>query len=347
MEMVRRLTEDLSFSAAAAFTGGIEYRQEGHAPLSVGLLQRYICNQGDGWAYTVDAIGGYLDRVRSRKAELSAPPETAPHAADPSASAPPLVRELITEVYLQMIQVLGRRTAELHGALAGVTEDPAFAPESFSMLYQRSMFQTMRSMVKRVFGLLEKSIPALPDRIRADAADVLARRAEVLSRLGLILTRKFSGMKMRIHGDYHLGQVLFTGKDFAIMDFEGEPSGSLSERRLKRSPLRDVANMMRSFHYASYAALLKDTPVNADEAAFLEEWMAVWYRTVSDTFLRSYLDASAGAAFLPRQREELDLLLDIFLLEKGVYELGYELGNRPAWTVIPVHGLRSLLKKRL
>jgi len=343
MEMARRLTEEISFSGVSPFAGGFEYRREGHAPLSVGLLQRYIANQGDGWTYALDAAGGYLDRVRSQKAELILPDLQQSGSAAPA--VPPYVRELIGEVFLRMIQVLGKRTAEFHCALASVTEDPDFAPEGFSMLYQRSLFQTMRSLVKRVFGQLEKNIGSLSGELRTDAAALLARRGEILSRLGAILAHKFSGMKVRIHGDYHLGQVLFTGKDFMIMDFEGEPSASLSERRLKRSPLRDVADMMRSFHYASCAALLKDPGVAGGESAYLEQWMAVWCRVVSDTFLRSYLDVVGAAPYLPHKRHEIGILLDIFLVEKAVYELGYELSNRPRWTVIPIRGLQELLKK--
>ena len=143
--------------------------------------------------------------------------------------------------------------------------------------------------------------------------------------------------QIRCHGDYHLGQVLFTGTDFVIIDFEGEPTRSLGERRLKRSPLRDVAGMIRSFHYAAYAEL-GENPEPAAERRVIE-----WYRASSAAFLQTYLEVAGRAVFIPSDRKQTEKLLNIFLLEKAVYELGYELNNRPGWAHIPIRGIKSLL----
>ena len=153
-------------------------------------------------------------------------------------------------------------------------------------------------------------------------------------------------MVTRIHGDYHLGQVLFTGSDFVIIDFEGEPARPLAERRKKRSPLQDVAGMLRSFHYAAYAPLLHDNGKKLPHEPLqdLGNWAQYWQRWVSATFLKTYLEVSGNSNFIPKDREELALLLDLYLLDKAVYELGYELNNRPSWVRIPLDGISQLLQ---
>ncbi|HZK66631.1 MAG TPA: alpha-amylase, partial [Chloroflexota bacterium] len=170
---------------------------------------------------------------------------------------------------------------------------------------------------------------------------------EVLSHYKKLIDQKITAMRIRCHGDYHLGQLLSTGNDFMIIDFEGEPARPLSERRLKRSPLRDVAGMLRSFQYASQFALLgqpSGSVVRQEDLPILEPWACYWELWVSATFLRSYLETARGASFLPADREELRILLDTFLLEKAVYELSYELNNRPAWVKIPIQGILQLLE---
>jgi len=151
-------------------------------------------------------------------------------------------------------------------------------------------------------------------------------------------------MKIRIHGDYHLGQILFTGNDFVIIDFEGEPARPLSERRLKRSPLRDVAGMIRSFHYAVFNSLFKYSSRDMKFIEGIKPWAEIWYKLVAGIFLKSYIDTARNAPFIPNNNEELGTMLRAFLLEKAVYELGYELNNRPNWLIIPIEGINNLLE---
>jgi maltose alpha-D-glucosyltransferase/alpha-amylase len=151
------------------------------------------------------------------------------------------------------------------------------------------------------------------------------------------------GRKIRTHGDYHLGQMLFTGKDFVIIDFEGEPARPLSERRIKRSPLRDVAGMIRSFHYAVHAVYREHLATRPEDEDILEPWVTLWFHTVSGLFLKQYLDQSLGSNLLPTDPEHRSMLLESFLLEKALYEVMYELNNRPDWSVIPLRGLADLL----
>jgi maltose alpha-D-glucosyltransferase/alpha-amylase len=256
---------------------------------------------------------------------------------------PPDLAERIGGHYLEMIDLLGKRTAQLHRALASDPVDPAFRPEAFSTLYQRSVYQSMRSLVRRVFQMLAAQSQRLPEAVQPLAREALAAEKRVLAHLGRVTGRKLSGMKVRIHGDYHLGQVLFTGRDFVVIDFEGEPARPMGERRIKRSPLRDVAGMIRSFHYAAHSALRAHPLLRRDDAEVLGGWLQPWYSCLSGVFLGSYLKEAEGATFLPRQAEEIQVLLSALVLEKAVYELGYELNNRPNWVELPLQGIRSIL----
>jgi maltose alpha-D-glucosyltransferase / alpha-amylase len=248
--------------------------------------------------------------------------------------------------YLERAHLLGQRTGELHSVLAAGTEK-AFAPEGFSTLYQRSVYQALRGAAAEAFGLLRRALAGLPEEPRAEAERVLALERRATELYGGLLDGKLDALRTRVHGDYHLGQVLWTGHDFVILDFEGEPARPLGERRIKRSPLRDVAGMVRSFHYASHAPLFGQgaTAVRPEDTARLEPWARYWYGVVAAQFLRGYLAAAAPGGFLPTEPRQLALLLDVFLLDKALYELGYELNNRPDWALLPLRGIRALLEE--
>lgn len=258
---------------------------------------------------------------------------------------PSIVSEMIGH-YLEMARLLGRRTAELHVILASDPEDPSFAPEPFSKLYQRSLYQSMRSLTEQVFQLLHRRLEDLPEAMRHEAQSLLGQKDQIFKRFQSIIERKITAMRIRCHGDYHLGQVLYTGKDFVIIDFEGEPARPISERRIKRSPLRDVAGMLRSFHYAAYMALFSELDsgmVHQEDIPILESLTNLWYLWVCVAFLKGYRDVAAEGKFLPQTQEELLVLMDAYLLEKAIYELGYELNNRPDWVSIPLQGIQQLL----
>jgi trehalose synthase-fused probable maltokinase len=348
VEIGRFLTEQAGYPHSPAVAGAIEYRPRKGEPSSLAIVQQCVANQGDAWHFTLDAVDRYFERV------LDLPPAARTPPALPGGSLLDLARAPIPAEarerigsYLADARLLGRRTAELHVALAGGTEDPAFAPESFTPFYQRSLYQSMRNLTEASFSLLRRRLPAVPEPVREPAADLLGRQGEVLERLRAVLERKITALRTRVHGDYHLGQVLRSGADWVIIDFEGEPALPLSTRRLKRCPLRDTAGMVRSFHYAAHHGLMGLVARGAllsEERPELEPWAHHWFAWVAADFLRGYLDASRGTAFLPRDREELEALLTVYLLEKAVYELGYELNNRPEWVYLPVAGIRQLLE---
>jgi len=349
LEIGRFLTERAGFAHSPPVAGSLEYQREGEESVTLGILTGYVTNEGDAWTYTLDALGRYLETLRARTAPL---PEAAlprgPLTAVLALTPPPEVQELVGS-YLEVARTLGHRTAELHQTLASGTDLPDFAPEPFTPFYQRSIYQSMRNQAGQVLPLLRRRLPELPPKARGDAERVLAREKDLMDRLQAVAERPVRTMRIRCHGDFHLGQVLSTGKDFVVLDFEGEPSRPLSERRIKRSPLRDVAGMLRSFHYAAYSALFdleSRGEVPAERLPALETGAVLWHTWTGSAFLRAYLQKAGASDFLPQEPEDLAFLLEAFLLDKCVYELGYELGHRPDWVRIPLKGLLHLLGGR-
>jgi maltose alpha-D-glucosyltransferase/alpha-amylase len=357
LELGRFLTERARFAHSPPCLGAIEYRRPRQEPMTMAILGGFVHSEGDAWRYTLDALHSFLERVLAQPAEAR---EERLRAIPPAASAlpeleegpvPPLLEELAGP-YLPAAHLLGVRTAELHRALASSSDDPQFAPEPFTPHYQRALWQTMQSLTTQVLETLRRRMSRLPQELQPEARSLAGREEELLQRFRPMRDRRLTAKRIRCHGDYHLGQVLWTGKDFVIIDFEGEPARSLSERRIKRSPLRDVAGMLRSFHYAALGVLFGQhagarhpgSPIRPEDAPRLEPWVMLWYRSVSAVFTAAYLATAAQAPFLPATREELTISLRAYLLEKAIYELGYELNNRPAWVGIPLRGIRQLLE---
>jgi maltose alpha-D-glucosyltransferase/alpha-amylase len=358
LEIGRFLTERIGFPHTPPVAGMIEYRKKKGESAAVGILQKFVPNEGDAWRQALDALSQYFERAVTRPPDglkdqpgshRNPLPKTRQigfvdqlHRVD----LPAIALELIGP-YLENVTLLGQRTAELHVALSSHTDDPDFIPEPFSVLYQRSLYQSMRNHSGQMFQLLKKNLNTLRGTALDNALSVLDAQGDVLNRFRLLLSRKINANRTRIHGDFHLGQVLYTGKDYVIIDFEGEPARPLTERRLKRSPLRDVAGMLRSFHYAAYTSLyghLGSAMVRPEDISAMEPWANIWTIWISATFLQSYLEHAQTGRFIPTDRAELDILLDVYLLEKALYELGYELNNRPDWVHIPIAGILQLLR---
>lgn len=311
--------------------------------MTMAILQGYMPNSGDAWSYTLDTISRYFDRLLSDDEMNERLAAMMPHEsvfALAQRGISPEVSEAM-EGYLADAEKLGARTAQLHLALASRSDLTAFAPEPFTPHYQRSIYQYMRTQIVQTMQLMR--------RRGGDSQDVhalLAKESELHRRIRLVLEGRIEAQRIRIHGDFHLGQVLYTGNDFVLIDFEGEPGRPLSERRIKRSALRDVAGMLRSFHYAPNAVLHGAAPgsyVRPEDVARLQQGATAWSRWASAAFLRAYLAESATAKHLPPTLETVEVLLNAYLIEKALYEIGYELNNRPEWMAIPVRGLLDLL----
>jgi len=346
LEIGRFLTQK-RFPHCAPVAGALELHTDHGEPMTIAILQGYVAHEGDAWRCTLDHLQRFFESLRLRYGGEGPPSSpTASPAALVDAVVPPEALEIIGG-YLELARLLGRRTAAMHACLASATDRPEFKPEPFSKLYQRSLYQSMRTLAGRSIPRLRWQFNRLPDDARGLAADVLAREPEIIERFKALVDRKIAALRIRCHGDYHLRQVLFTGGDFVIIDFEGDPGRPITERRLKRNGLWDVTGMLRSFHYASHAALLEEqarAPVPAGED-FRSSWAVFWRRWVGVEFLKSYLREASGTRLVPANREELQLLSDTLLLERAVGELNYEISHRPHWAQVPLSAILELLNR--
>jgi maltose alpha-D-glucosyltransferase/alpha-amylase len=341
LEIVRFLSENTSFRNAPKYAGSMEYRDNEGNTTVLGLLQEKVENQGDSWVMTIDSVGRFYERVMA-KAKKEKLPKLINKAAIKYEDAPELIQEFIGRGFYERVVRLGQRTAEMHLALASDNTNPAFAPEYFTSNYQRSLYSTLRKLVRDRFKLLEQSIDKLNTETQELARRVLAMEDQVLECFSEVYKSRINAIKTRIHGDYHLGQVLFTGKDFIIIDFEGEPGFSFSERRLKKNPLKDVAGMMRSFHYAAFGKIMLNENYREKDIEFLVQWAEQWQHYVSRFYLGAYLERMGLESTLSDQDE---ILIRTYLIEKAIYELGYELNGRPDWVNIPLRGIEYLMNR--
>ncbi len=347
VEMARYLTEKRDFAHVARVAGAIEYHRTNEEPITVALLHTYVKNKGDAWGYALDAIGDYLDDALG---QLESIEEIAPPTDDPLELAEQAVPAHVARLlgsHLEWTRLLARRTAQMHLVLARSADDPAFDPEPFTDFHRRALSHAMDSAAKYAIRALRKRLSDLSGDVLDRAKYVVDRESDVRAIVRAIRDEKIQASRIRCHGYYHLRQVLYTGSDFVIVDFEGEPRRRLSERRLKNSPLRDVASMLRSFHYAASSCLLSHVPqvaVGHEDSTWLQPAALFWQTWVAAVFLRSYLDTAREGNLLPESPRELSLLLRAYLLDRAVYELGYELEHRPDWLRVPLEGIVRLLK---
>ncbi len=341
-EVNRYLSEKAGFGGVPKFGGDLKYDLPDGSPMTLAMVQELVENQGDGWQSTLEELARYFEQCASEeKTEPAVSFEVPPLGDLCQGEIPPGARERLGVFYDSAVN-LGKRTAEMHLALASPTDDPAFVPEPFERADLQELVRGLREHAAAVFDVLKNSLARLPDDVTEKASFLLSRRRQVLAALANLGGLDVKCAKIRVHGDYHLGQVLLVAGDHVILDFEGEPARPLAWRRTKQSPLKDVAGMLRSFSYAAQAAMLAYATRRSENVERIEPWAGYWERVASAAFLRSYCDAAAGAAFLPASPAGFRRLLDAFLLDKALYELRYELDNRPAWLGIPLAGILSL-----
>ena len=340
VEMTRFLTEIARFTHIPAYIGNLHASAD---DTTLAFLQAFAPNEGDGWAWTLEELARFYESV------VSCPPPSTlgePAGFTLTGDPPPEAREH-AGFYMEAAHLLGRRTAELHLALATPTEDSAFLAEPFSGEILAAERERIERQADSALSALERTLSdtarALPEVTAQQARTLLDLRINLKERLAALSgpSSQF-GQRIRVHGDYHLGQLLRARTDFLIVDFEGEPARSLAERREKQSPLRDVAGMLRSFSYAAYAGLAKHTQRHPEHANVLHPWATLWERATSNTFLQGYRETIGSHPLLPTA-DAAQTLLVALLLEKAFYELQYELNNRPAWLNIPLTGLLDLM----
>jgi maltose alpha-D-glucosyltransferase / alpha-amylase len=338
VEIGRFLTDRTAFRHVPPTAGALELTTARGGSSTVAVLQGYVQNEGDAWRYALDAIRESFERALTLPADQPVP--TADRAVmDLVGELPSLLTYDLVGPFLGSAWLLGRRTAQLHLALGSQPDDPTFAPEPITRMYQRSLYQSMRSQAAATFRRLTRI------RIVPGVEELLDRQEELLSRFAMLTGDRISGQRIRTHGDYHLGQVLWTGRDFVVIDFEGEPARPLSERRIKRSPLRDVAGMLRSFDYATRTVMRSPwvEDLSFEARASLGDWARTWTHWVAATFLGHYFEIAGDSPLLPETMDERRRMLHAHLLDKALYEVAYELDNRPDWLDVPVAGLLELL----
>jgi len=323
LEIGRFLTDVAHFAHSIPVAGAIEYEDQAGERMAIGLLQGFIVNQGDGWGYTVDYFDRFIEQQR--------------RAVNGEA-----VSADVHGGYLSLMRTLGLRTAQLHRALATPSNDPAFEPEAVEADDLRAWVESVQEEGDRTLALLESRRGQLSEQSAELAESLLAAPRALAERIGTLLPQQLVAKKLRHHGDYHLGQVLVARNDFVIIDFEGEPARPFEERRRKHSPLRDVAGMLRSFSYAAEAAFVRINGQRIEERSRLEALLRDWQSQVRGVFLASYAGEISGTGLLD-DWDSAAGLLRLFEIEKALYELRYELGNRPDWAHIPLRALTKLV----
>jgi maltose alpha-D-glucosyltransferase/alpha-amylase len=343
-EVGRFLTEKTSFNRVPRTAGALEYRRARNEPATLAVLQELVPNQGQGWEWVLGVLGRYFEQVASESDRLDRIETPRYHVFDLSDSEPPHDVFEAVGTALHSAAVLGRRTAELHLALASDPNDPAFAPEPLHADELEGHTRELRKQSHEVFATLREKADTFEGATAETVRQVLGAGPGLVDRAADLRVEGGHLIKIRCHGDYHLGQVLWQENDFVILDFEGEPGRTLAERRAKQSPLKDVAAMLRSFDYAAYSELLNATRGGHEGFERLEPWAKIWRTWTSAAFLREYRQTAAPGSLLPADPAAARRLLDFFMLEKLIFELRYELNYRPDWVRIPLFGILELVR---
>jgi maltose alpha-D-glucosyltransferase/alpha-amylase len=323
--------------------GALELVQPRSEPVTVAVLHSFVPHESTGWQLTTQELGRYYDRVLARSPTEPCPPPPSESPLMLAGVEPPSVVSQMIGSYRATAAQLGARVAELHIALASNEADPAFAPEPYSALDRRSKYQSLRNLSGKVLRMLRERISLLSERDQKEATSILMREADVARLFEPLLRTKMSALRIRVHGSPDLEHVLYTGKDFVLTGFNGFEALPLAERRRKRSPLRDLAWMVRSFEFAAFKLLFDPATVRESDVDAARPWALHWASWASASFLQAYLTATASAAFVPGDRTQSAVLYDAFVLERALYELRTELLELSRAVTIPLLGIAHIL----
>ena len=340
LEIGRALTERAPNAPIAPVWGAIELRPRRGEPITIATLHGWVQNQGTAWHFFREELRRYFQRALATSGELKPPPRPSGSRVDLAESEVPAAAREMLGSSLVAAHLLGARTAQVHAALV-IPDDPAFAPEPYSALDQRSVYQTKRNLTGKVLRQLRST--KLEGRPAELAQQLLARENDLYASFEPLLRGRLTAQRGRIHGEYHLGNVLWTGKDFAVVDFGQNPNKPLPERRRKRSGLRDIASMLRSLDLAATMALRDTATVRESERGAAEPWAKLWSTWAPAAFLAAYLEGAKGSPFLPETRAELEMLLHTHVIEKALDELEAELGRRDDWALAAVRAILEYL----
>ncbi len=343
LELTRFLSEKANFSYSPHFAGSIEWIRADYYTVSLGLMQEKVENQGEAWNDTLNEIAGFFHKLEELQVTLKDLPKIELYKPLSIEKVPDFYRKLAGETMLEKVKKLAIRTAQMHLALISDRTDRAFNPEAFTSDYTVWLLNRVMYMYDRRFHLLEQNLHKLKGQALEFAQYFIDSKDQIKDRLLNFDEQHLNSCRIRIHGDYHLGQVLLTGNDFCILDFEGEPESTIRDRKVKQPPIKDIAGLFRSYHYAVFASVFQ---LNKSKLSreFLTEAGGRYYRLIVAVSLHYYLKTAVEGGLNIGYEKEVDFLLRYHLFEKAIYELGYELHARPDWVIIPLKGIMQILK---
>lgn len=341
-ELSSFLTEQAKFKNSPMFAGSITWKRENFYDVSLALMQQKVDNDGDAWNYFLGQANSYFSRIESTKTDISTIPKVPLYKPLKAKELPQILVDLISEKTLQDVVQLAKRTAEMHIALFSDKSNRSFAPVNFGGDYQVWLLNRLMYQFDNRFNLLEMNYHKLQGKAKEFADKFISSNEAIKNRMLNFDDQKLNSKRIRIHGDYHLGQILKQGDDFIILDFEGEPESTIRDRKVKQPPIKDVAGLFRSFHYAVFATIFNNSHYSIPSEQ-LEEAGGRYYRAVVAVFLDTYLTTAFDNGLDIGYAKEIDYLLRYHIFEKAIYELGYELNSRPDWVIIPLKGIMQIL----
>lgn len=344
VEVSQFLSEEALFDHVPAFLGVVQWKTD-KEPLVLALMQTLIENHGDGHSYMIERINNYIERILAAPRASMGPVQRNGTVTDPRSfdELPVELQQLLGNRAAEQARLIGLRTAEMHLLLANALNKKDFKAEEYSLHYQRSLFSSMQSLVRETYQSLDRNFAKLPSHLQHELKQLSGKKEDLLKLLRRIYSKKLDIWKIRIHGTFELKKLLMTGRDVVIQDFGGNPLRSYSERRIKRSPIRDIADMIHSFHYTAYEGFYKNDHISSEEISNLLPFADVWAHYMSGFFLKAYLGHVKDSPLVPQDKTEFEIVLNTFLLEKALAHLNWELNNRPEWVRAPLRIITSVM----
>ncbi|WP_224482697.1 trehalose synthase [Robertkochia aurantiaca] len=344
-EMSRFLSEKKGYKNTPAYMGNMSFRDHENVNITIALMNEMLENEGDAWDFMMKEMHKVFCNLEYKGIQTGSLPHIEMFTRLKIRDVPPEIIDWAGLNIFLKLQRLAQRTAEMHIALGSEFEDTAFTPEHYNGDYEVWLKNRLLYQLQNRLNMVENNMHKLEGRALDLAKILLERKNDIRKRIVNFDWTKLKGERIRIHGDYHLGQVLVRDDDFYLLDFEGEPESTIRDRKVKQPPLKDVAGMFRSFHYAVYATIFGHSEEYPYDQDSLFEAGELLYRYMIGVFLDTYTqliqDNNLNIGYVQERR----FLLQYCLLEKAVYELGYEMNSRPVWAVIPLEGIMSILKK--
>ncbi len=344
-EMSRFLSEKKGFKNPPAYKGSINITDSENVNITIALMQELVPNEGDAWGYMLKELKKVFSNLEAKNIQIDQLPQTTMFNRLQINDVPPQMIDWVGLNLFLKLQIMARRTAEMHVLLGSEFSDTAFTPSHFNGDYEVWLKNRLLYQFQNRLNIVENNMHRLEGRALDLAKEFLDRKNDIRKRFVRFDWTKLKGERIRIHGDYHLGQILVHKDDFYLLDFEGEPESTIRDRKVKQPPLKDVAGIFRSFHYAIYSTIFNDGDAFKYEQEDLFKAGELLYRYIIAVFYDSYVQLIQEHNLNIGYTQERIFLLRYCMLEKAVYELGYEMNSRPLWAVIPLEGIMSIMNE--